>query len=72
MADFSAAERKRLAASGAAMRDGSFPIRNASDLKNAIRLVGNASDPAAARAWVIRRARALGLTALLPVDWRGR
>ena len=67
---FSAKERKKHAASqGAAMKDGSFPIKNATDLKNAIRLVGNAKNPAAAKAHVIKRAKALGLTKSLPADW---
>lgn len=67
--DFNTAERKKLAGSGGAMKDGSFPIQNASDLKNAIRLVGNAKNPAAAKAWIIRRARALGLSSSLPDTW---
>lgn len=67
--DFNTDERKKLAGSGGAMKDGSFPIKNATDLKNAIRLVGNAKNPAAAKAWIIRRARALGLTANLPDTW---
>jgi hypothetical protein len=68
--DFSQGERKKLAKEGKAKSDGSFPIENASDLKNAIQAVGRAKDPAAARAHVIRRARALGLTKLLPDGWK--
>lgn len=67
--DFNTAQRKKLAGSGGAMSDGSFPIENAGDLKNAIRLVGNAKNPAVAKAWIIRRARALGLTGNLPDTW---
>lgn len=63
-------EQRRKLAGGAAMPDGSFPIQNAEDLKNAIGLVGNAKDPAKARAHVIKRARALGLTTLLPDSWK--
>jgi hypothetical protein len=66
--DFTPEERDRLAG-GAAMSDGSFPVQNVADLKNAIRAVGRASDPEAARAHIIRRARALGATDELPDDW---
>lgn len=68
-ADFSAQQRRRMAASGAAMPDGSFPIRNRADLQNAIQSVGRASDYDAARRHIIGRARALGLTNVLPKDW---
>jgi hypothetical protein len=68
---FSADERQKLAASGAAMSDGSFPIENEADLKNAIQAVGRASDPAKARAHIKSRARALGATSLIPDDWSG-
>lgn len=67
--DFSARQRRKAAKSGAAMENESFPIYNAQDLKNAIHLVGNAKDPAAARRHIISRARALGLVAQLPEDW---
>jgi hypothetical protein len=62
--DFSASERRSDAKSGAAMPDGSFPIENAEDLANARRLAGKAKDPAAARAHIARRAKALGLSKL--------
>jgi hypothetical protein len=67
--DFSQDERDQAAKSGAAMKDGSFPIQNAKDLTNAIRAVGRASNPAAAKAHIIQRAKALGLAKLLPDDW---
>lgn len=67
---FTADERKNAAKKGQAMPDESFPILNAGDLKNAIRLVGHAKNPAAAKAHIKKRARALGLTDLLPEDWR--
>lgn len=69
MAEFTAAERRRLAKQGKAMSDGSFPIRNRSDLSDAIQLAGNASDPAKARRFIMRRARALGLTSMIPDTW---
>jgi hypothetical protein len=67
--DFSAAERKTDAKSGAAMPDGSFPIENEDDLKNAVKAYGRAKDKDAAKAHIKKRAKALGLTKLLPDDW---
>lgn len=70
MATFSAEQRRKLAQSGAAMPDGSYPIRNASDLDNAIHAIGRGSGShAAIKAHIIKRARALGLTSQLPADW---
>lgn len=70
MATFSADERRQLADSGAAMPDGSYPIRNRSDLENAIRAVGRGSGSHdEIRRHIIKRARALALTDLLPEDW---
>lgn len=68
--DFSQAQRDRAADDGQAMSDGSFPIKNAKDLANAIRLAGNAKDPAAARAHIKRRAAALGLSDRIPDTWK--
>jgi hypothetical protein len=62
--DFSASERRTDAKSGVALPDGSFPIANAEDLANARRLAGKAKDPAAARAHIASRAKALGLSKL--------
>lgn len=67
--DYSAATRERMAREGTAMRDGSFPIANETDLRNAIQSVGRAGNYDAARRHIIRRARALSLTQLLPEDW---
>jgi hypothetical protein len=69
--EFSTGERKKDAGNGAALPDGSFPIENRGDLKNAIRAIGRAKDKAKAKAHIIARARALGATDLLPDDWRG-
>jgi DNA-binding ferritin-like protein len=66
---FTADERKKLAKDGKAMRDGSYPIRNKSDLKNAIRAYGRAKSKAAAKRHIIKRARALGETELIPQEW---
>lgn len=60
-ASFSAEDRSKLASEGVAMPDGSFPIRNRSDLEKAIKLRGSGKQP---KAKVIRhirrRAKALG------------
>lgn len=66
MADFSSKQRDKLADSGAAMPDGSFPIRNTQDLRNAIQAFGRAQNKAAVARHILKRARALGATALLP------
>jgi hypothetical protein len=61
--------RKKMAKKGTAMPDGSFPIANASDLRNAIQAIGRAKDPAAAKSHIKRRAKALGLSDLIPDGW---
>lgn len=65
----SAASRNAAHQAGATMPDKSFPIRNAEELKKAIRLCGNAKDPAKAKRHIISRARALGLTSMIPDTW---
>ena len=68
--DYSTESRRRMASEGMAMPDGSFPIGNRADLMNAIRSVGRASNYDAARAHIIRRARALNAMDMLPEDWK--
>jgi hypothetical protein len=67
--DFSTKERKTLAKKGEALPDGSFPIRNSQDLKDAIKSWGRASDPERAKSWIKKRAKQLDLENLLPEDW---
>jgi len=67
--DYNTKQRRAMAGRGLAMPDGSYPIANEQDLKNAIQSFGRASDPAAVKRHIIRRARALGLVKLLPEDW---
>lgn len=67
--DFSDDDRKRLASSGAAMSDGSFPIVTTGDLENAIHAIGRAKDPVKTKAHIISRAKALGATSSLPDGW---
>lgn len=70
MPDFNQMQRRRLAAKRQAMPDGGFPIRNISDLKNAIQAYGRAKNKPAVKAWIKKRARELGATNLLPDNWR--
>ena len=68
--EVSSEERERLADRGAAMPDGSYPIANTEDLKNAIQAFGRAKNPSKVKQHIIRRARALGATDLLPEEWK--
>jgi hypothetical protein len=72
LAKFSDEERKHLAREGAAMPDGSFPIRNVDDLKNAIHAYGraNKSERVAVRKHIVKRARKLGADELIPETWK--
>jgi hypothetical protein len=71
-AQFTAEERKSLAKAGKAKPDGSYPIRNVADLKNAIHAWGRGGATASDRAWIIKRAKALGATSELPEDWTSK
>lgn len=68
--DFNAKQRRQMAGRGQAMPDGSYPIGNEQDLKNAIQAFGRAKNPSAVKRHIITRARALGLTDLLPEEWK--
>lgn len=69
-ADLSAAGRRKAAASGAAMPDGSYPIKTKSDLRRAIKAVGRGNaDHSAIRKHIMKRAKALGLEAMVPDNW---
>lgn len=67
--DFTTKMREKLTDKGQAMPGGGFPIRNQQDLKNAIQAYGRAKNKPAAMAWIIKRAKALGLTDILPEGW---
>lgn len=71
LAKFSEEERAKLAKSGEALPDGSYPIRNVEDLKNAIQAYGRSkeSDRAKVRKHIIKRARALKKFDLVPENW---
>ena len=67
---YDADDRKRMASSGQAMDDGSYPIADAEDLDNAIHAVGRGgADHDAIRAHIIKRADALGLSSKIPDNW---
>jgi hypothetical protein len=68
--DRSMETRRRLAESGEAMPDGSYPIVTVEDLRNAIQAFGRTDNPAATKEHIKRRARALGRTDLLPENWK--
>ncbi len=70
MAEFTTNQRKVLIKKQEAMPDGSYPIRNASDLKNAIQAYGRAKDKPATMAWIKKRAKELNLLELLPETWK--
>lgn len=67
--EFSPEKRDKLAKEGKAQSDGSYPIENESDLKNAIQAFGRSKNPSATKAHIKKRANALGLSSLLPAEW---
>ncbi|MBF0560715.1 MAG: hypothetical protein HQL37_01615 [Alphaproteobacteria bacterium] len=69
--DYSARQRRDMAAKGMALPDGSYPIGDATDLHHAVQALalGRDEPKAAIRRHIIRRARMLGLIAQLPEDW---
>jgi hypothetical protein len=69
-ADLHTAQRDALAKKGVALKDGSFPIRNRTDLSKAIRALGRAKNRAAAKRHILKRARALHSTDLLPDSYK--
>lgn len=64
--DYTADERKTMAQNGEAMPDGSYPIKNRKDLKDAISSFGRGKNKPAVARHIARRARALGMTDELP------
>lgn len=63
------ARRRRMANRGQAMKDGSFPIESREGLRDAVRAYGRASNKAATRRHIIRRAKSLGALRLVPRGW---
>jgi len=64
--EYSDEERMELAKKGLALDDGSFPIKDLADLKNAIQAYGRAKDQATAAKFIAKRAKALGAEDLIP------
>lgn len=69
--EFSQDARDEMADKGVALPDGSFPIPDKDALDRAIQSIGRAKEPAAAKAHIVERAKALGATSMLPADWPG-
>lgn len=69
MAEFSVKYRAKLSEENLAMPDGSYPIRNRNDLKNAISSYGRAKNKSAVKKWIIKRAKALNAEDLIPESW---
>ena len=67
--NFSDKERSDLVDKDQAMPDGSYPIRNVEDLKNAIQSFGRAKNKPAVKKWIMRRAKELGQESLIPDNW---
>lgn len=66
---YSEAERKELVTKGEAMPGGRFPIVTKQDLKNALKDFNRIGQPADVKAFIVKRAKALDATDLLPADW---
>lgn len=63
---YSDEQRMELADKGFALSDGSYPIKNLQDLKNAIMAYGRAKDQARTAKFIVKRAKALGAEDLIP------
>lgn len=70
-ADLSTDGRKEEAKEGVAMKDGSYPIDDKKSLGDAIESYGRAKNKAATKRHIIKRAKALKMTDMLPADWPG-
>ncbi|HLS44295.1 MAG TPA: HK97 family phage prohead protease [Ornithinicoccus sp.] len=67
---FTQADRDAAAEAGHAMDDGSYPIENVQDLRNAIRAVGRGGkNHDEIRRHIMRQARRLNATNLIPDNW---
>ena len=66
MENYDTEQRKEMASKGLALPDGSFPIKNLEDLKNAIQAYGRAKDQSKAAKFIAKRAKALSAEDLIP------
>ena len=62
-------EREKDAEEGVAMPDGSYPIRSAKDVENAVRDYYRSGEKPDVKAHIIARAKAIGAESALPDDW---
>ena len=62
-------ERMEMAKGGMAMADGSYPIKDEEDLKNAIMAYGRAKDKTKAMAHIKKRAMELDKEDMIPAEW---
>lgn len=67
---YSDEQRNEMAKEGMALPDGSYPIRDVTDLENAIQAYGRAKDKAKAKAHIMKRARQLDREDLIPDNWK--
>lgn len=67
--EFSKEQREELAEEGKALPDGSFPIVNVKDLRNAIQAIGRARNPEVAKAHIMKRAAELTREDMIPEEW---
>ena len=68
--EFSKEEREDFSKKGLAMSDGSYPIINTSDLKNAIQAFGRTGEnKAKTKQHIMKRAKELNQTNLIPDNW---
>lgn len=66
---YSEESRMSMAKKGNALPDGSYPIADEADLRNAIQAYGRAKDKEATKAHIMKRAMDLGLEELIPTNW---
>jgi len=69
MPKFTEEKRRELAKQGLAMPDGGYPIRNRSDLLNAIQAYGRGKNKPEIKRWIKKRAKALHAEKYLPDNW---
>lgn len=69
---YSTDQRREAAKSGAAMKDGSYPILNRADLADVIGRIDKTKNPAAVKAHLISRARAMDALSMIPDEWVGK
>ena len=67
--ELSSGESEKVAEDDVAMPDGSYPIRTAEDIKNAVASYYRSGKKSDVKAHIIARARALGTESAIPDDW---